>query len=79
MIVQETSGKVKVLVEPVYHEIVGVTLVGPKATELIGQATLLLHAEMTADAMESFIAPHPTLSEALSEAIRGVLGHAIHS
>jgi len=41
MIVQETAGKVKVLVEPVYHEIVGVTLVG--------QAALLLHAEMTAD------------------------------
>ena len=79
MIVQEISGKVKVLVEPVYHEIVGVTLVGPRATELIGQAALLLHAEMTADAMESFIAPHPTLSEALLEAVRGALGHAIHS
>ncbi|WP_289139373.1 FAD-dependent oxidoreductase [uncultured Brevibacillus sp.] len=79
MIVQETAGKVKVLVEPVYHEIVGVTLVGPRATELIGQAALLLHAEMTADAMESFIAPHPTLSEALLEAVRGALGHAVHS
>ncbi|MGN7469089.1 dihydrolipoyl dehydrogenase [Brevibacillus sp. SAFN-007a] len=78
MIVQEAAGKVKVLVEPTYHEIVGVTLVGPLATELIGQAALLLHAEMTADAMESFIAPHPTLSEVLLEAVRGALGHAIH-
>ncbi|GED69864.1 dihydrolipoyl dehydrogenase [Brevibacillus reuszeri] len=78
MILQETVGKVKVLVEPVYHEIVGVTLVGPSATELIGQAALLLHTEMTADAMESFIAPHPTLSEAMLEAVRGALGHAVH-
>lgn len=78
MIVQETAGKVKVLVEPVYHEIVGVTLVGPRATELIGQAALLLHAEMTVDAMESFIAPHPTLSEGILEAVRGALGHAVH-
>ncbi|MEK3746481.1 dihydrolipoyl dehydrogenase [Brevibacillus sp. FSL K6-0770] len=78
MILQETAGKVKVLVEPTYHEIVGITLVGARATELIGQAALMMHAEMTADAMENFIAPHPTLSEILTEAVRGALGHAIH-
>lgn len=78
LILQETAGKVKVLVEPHYHEIVGISIVGPRATELIGQAALLLHSEMTADALADFIAPHPTLSEALFEAVRGAVGHAVH-
>ncbi|MGO0062667.1 dihydrolipoyl dehydrogenase [Brevibacillus fluminis] len=78
LILQETAGKVKVLVEPGFHEIVGISIVGPRATELIGQAALLLHTEMTADALEDFIAPHPTLSEALFEAVRGAVGHAVH-
>lgn len=78
MILQQTAGKVKVLIEPHYHEIVGISLVGARATELISQAALLMHAEMTADAMEDFIAPHPTLSEALHEAVRGAIGRAIH-
>jgi dihydrolipoamide dehydrogenase len=78
MILQDTAGKAKVIIEPHYHEIVGISLVGPRATEMIGQAALLLHTEMTADAMESFIAPHPTLSETLLEAVRGGIGQALH-
>jgi len=78
-ILQETAGKAKVLIEPRYHEIVGISLVGPRATELIGQASLMLHTEMTAEAAETLIAPHPTLSETLWEAVRGGIGQAVHA
>lgn len=79
LILNEQSGKVKVVMEPELQEIVGVTIIGPKATELIAQGTLMLHSELTADVMESFIAAHPTLSEAVHEAVLNAVGHAIHS
>lgn len=79
MILQETLGKVKVLVEPRFQEIVGVSIVGPRATELIGQAALMLHAELTADVVESNIAAHPTLSEALQEALLNATSQALHA
>jgi dihydrolipoamide dehydrogenase len=77
-IANERAGKVKVLVEPEYGEIVGVSIVGPHATELIGQGTVMLHAELTTDSMEQFIAAHPSLSEAIHEAILSAVGHAVH-
>ncbi|WP_400162431.1 dihydrolipoyl dehydrogenase [Brevibacillus sp. TJ4] len=78
LIGKEPAGKVKVIVEPTYHEIVGMSIVGPRATEMIGQGTLMLHAEMTTDAMEDLIAAHPTLSEAVTEAVANATGRAIH-
>lgn len=78
LILHEQAGKVKVIVEPTFNEIVGISIVGPRATEMVGQGTVMLHAEMTADAMEDFIAAHPTLSETLLEAILNATGQAIH-
>lgn len=78
LILNEQAGKVKVIVEPKFNEIVGITIVGPRATELIGQGTIMLHTEMTADAMENFIAAHPTLSETLAEALLNATGQALH-
>lgn len=75
----EAIGKVKVIVEPQFNEIVGMTIVGPLATELIGQGTAMLYSEMTADSMEHFIAAHPTLSEAIHEALLSCIGQPVHS
>jgi dihydrolipoamide dehydrogenase len=79
LILGEQAGKVKVLVEPQYNEIIGISIVGPRATELIGQGTVMLQGEMTADIMEHFIAAHPTLSEAVHEALLSAIGHALHA
>jgi len=74
----ETIGKVKVLVEPQYNEILGISIVGPHATELIGQGTIMLHAEITTDVLENLIMAHPTLSESIHEALLSTSGHAVH-
>lgn len=74
----ETIGKVKVLVEPQYNEILGISIVGPHATELIGQGTIMLHAEITTDVLENLIMAHPTLSESIHEAVLSTSGHAVH-
>ncbi|SNS88602.1 dihydrolipoamide dehydrogenase [Bacillus sp. OK838] len=73
------AGKVKVLVNPQYNEILGFSIVGQHATELIGQGTIMLHAEITAEMMEDLVAAHPTLSESIHEALLNVVGQAVHS
>lgn len=79
LIIGEQTGKVKVIVEPKYQEIVGISIIGPRATELIGQGTVMIHTEVTADIMRDFIAAHPTLSEAIHEALLQAVGHAVHA
>lgn len=79
LILNQTAGKVKVIIEPQYNEIIGLSIVGPHATELIGQGTVMLHGEMTADSMERMIAAHPSLSEAIYEAISCTIGQAVHN
>ncbi|MFE4354253.1 dihydrolipoyl dehydrogenase [Peribacillus butanolivorans] len=72
-------GKVKVIVDPQFNEILGFSIVGPHATEIIGQGTVMLHAEITTDIMEDLIAAHPTLSECIHEALLSVSGQAVHT
>ncbi|AYF06845.1 MULTISPECIES: dihydrolipoyl dehydrogenase [Bacillus] len=79
LIIGEQTGKVKVIVEPKYQEIIGISIIGPRATELIGQGTVMLHTEVTADIMRDYIAAHPTLSEAIHEALLQAIGHAVHA
>ncbi|MCC2327223.1 MULTISPECIES: dihydrolipoyl dehydrogenase [Bacillus] len=79
LIIGEQTGKVKVIVEPKYQEIVGISIIGPRATELIGQGTVMIHTEVTADIMRDYIAAHPTLSEAIHEALLQAVGHAVHA
>lgn len=79
MIANESIGKVKVIVEPQFNEIIGLSIVGSHATELIGQGTIMMHGELTTDIMEDFIAAHPTLSEAIHEALLQSAGQAVHS
>ncbi|MDO8690583.1 MAG: dihydrolipoyl dehydrogenase [Dehalococcoidia bacterium] len=74
----ETDGFVKVVVDRKYGEVLGVHILGPHATELIGQATLAIKAELSADVVRSNLAAHPTLSEALAEALEDTAGRAIH-
>ncbi|MGE7881602.1 dihydrolipoyl dehydrogenase [Bacillus sp. NPDC094077] len=79
LILGEQTGKVKVIVESKYQEIVGISIIGPRATELIGQGTVMIHTEVTADIMRDYIAAHPTLSEAIHEALLQAVGHAVHA
>lgn len=72
------EGFVKIVSEKRYDEILGVHIVGPHATELIGEAGALLRCEATTEEMIRTIHAHPTLSEALHEAAEAVHGRNIH-
>ena len=77
-ILGDANGLVKYVVDAKYDEILGVHIVGPKATELIAEACAALELEATSESIAKTIHAHPTLSEALMEAAEDVAGHAIH-
>jgi dihydrolipoamide dehydrogenase len=77
-ILGDAGGLVKYVVDAKYDEILGVHIVGPKATELIVEACAALELEATSESIARTIHAHPTLSEALMEAAEDVAGHAIH-
>jgi dihydrolipoamide dehydrogenase len=72
------EGMVKIVAEEKYDEVLGVHIVGPRATELISDACSLLRLETTSEEMLHVMRPHPTLSEALTEAALGVRGKPLH-
>jgi dihydrolipoamide dehydrogenase len=77
-ILGESGGLVKFVSEKKYDELLGVHIVGPRATELIVEACAALELEATSESIARTIHAHPTLSEALMEAAEDVLGHSIH-
>jgi dihydrolipoamide dehydrogenase len=74
----ETDGFVKVIRDQKYGEVLGAHIVGPHASELIGEFIVGRHLETTAEEMDRAMHPHPTLSEAIAEAALASLGHALH-
>jgi dihydrolipoamide dehydrogenase len=77
-IINETGGFVKIVGEKKYDEVLGVHIIGPRATELIAEAAAALRLEATSEELVRTIHAHPTLSEAIHEAAEGVEGKPIH-
>jgi dihydrolipoamide dehydrogenase len=73
-----TYGFVKIVAEKRYDEVLGVHIIGPKATELIAEACTALNLEATSEALGQVIRAHPTLAEAMGEAAHDVNGSPIH-
>jgi dihydrolipoamide dehydrogenase len=78
MAMGEREGLVKVVAEARYGEILGVHIVGPHATDLIGEPVTAIQLESTIEEMTHTIHAHPTLTEALLEAYEDTERMAIH-
>jgi dihydrolipoamide dehydrogenase len=74
----DTGGFCKVVADKSAGDVLGVHIIGHEVTELIWGPALGGLLETTAFEMGHAIAPHPTLSEVLSEAALAVSGEAIH-
>ena len=72
------QGVVKVIKGKEYNEILGVHILGPRATDLIAEAALMVGMEATAEDVIETIHAHPTLTEAVREAVLASEGIAIH-
>ena len=74
----EVEGFVKIVADAKYDEILGVHIIGPRATEVVAEATTAIGLEGTVEALGRIIHAHPTMAEAIGEAAHAVHGRAIH-
>jgi dihydrolipoamide dehydrogenase len=74
----ETEGFVKVLAAPESGRILGVHILGPRASELIAEAVGIMAFGGSIEDVAAIIHAHPTLAEAFKEAALGAAGRAVH-
>jgi dihydrolipoamide dehydrogenase len=74
----DAVGFVKVVADAKHNEIIGAHLIGPDVTELLPALTLAQKWDLTADEVARNVFAHPTLSEAVKEAVEGIAGHMIN-
>ena len=74
----ESSGMVKLVVDDEVGELLGAHMIGPEATELLGEVGLSRLLEGTTTELGWLVHPHPTISETIKEAALAVEGEAIH-
>ncbi|MDZ7885278.1 MAG: dihydrolipoyl dehydrogenase [Mycobacterium sp.] len=71
-------GFVKLIADTKYGELLGGHLIGPDVSELLPELTLAQKWDLTVNELTRNVHTHPTLSEALQEAIHGLAGHMIN-
>ena len=75
----ETEGLVKILADAATDRVLGVHILGPRASEMIAEAVMVMEFAGSAEDIARTCHAHPTLSEATREAALAVDGRAIHS
>jgi dihydrolipoamide dehydrogenase len=74
----DAVGFVKVIADDRYGELLGAHLIGPEVTELLPELTLAQQWDLTVHEVGRNVHAHPTLGEAVKEAIHGLAGHMIN-
>ncbi|GAA3738718.1 dihydrolipoyl dehydrogenase [Salinactinospora qingdaonensis] len=74
----DTRGFVKVLSDASYGELLGAHLIGPEVTELLPELTLAQQWDLTVYEVARNVHAHPSLSEAVKEAVHGLADHMIN-
>lgn len=79
LILNGGEGIVKIIAGKEYGEVLGMHIIGPRATDLIAEGALAIEGEMTLDEIIATIHSHPTVTEAMREAALQAEGRAIHT
>jgi dihydrolipoamide dehydrogenase len=74
----DATGFVKIISDAKYGELLGAHLIGPDVTELLPELTLAQQWDLTVTEVARNVHAHPTLGEAVKEAIHGLAGHMIN-
>ena len=69
-IINETEGFIKILCDRKTDVILGASIIGPRATELISVLAVALQGQLKLSQIRATILPHPTLSESIVEALK---------
>jgi dihydrolipoyl dehydrogenase len=75
---EERDGLVKVIADAKTDRVLGVHILGPRASDLIAEAALAIEFAASAEDIARTCHAHPTLPEAVKEAALGVAGRSIH-
>ncbi|NGM68984.1 dihydrolipoyl dehydrogenase [Natronolimnobius sp. AArcel1] len=75
----ESDGFVKIVADADEEYVLGASIAGPEASELVAELGLAIELGATLEDVASTIHAHPTLSESVMEAAENALGHAIHT
>jgi len=73
-----SSGLIKFVVDGDTDEILGLHILGPRATDMIVEGALALRLEATIEEIVTTIHAHPTIAEGIQEAANDALGLCIH-
>src|SRR6476661_482769 len=74
----EAVGFVKIVADAEHNEFLGAHMIGPDVTEQLPALTLAQKWDLTADEVARNVFAHPTLSEAVKEAVHGIAGHMVN-
>jgi dihydrolipoamide dehydrogenase len=74
----ESDGFVKVLADAESDRLLGVHILGPRASDIIAEAALAIELEGSAENVARAVHAHPSLPEAVKEAALAVAGRALH-
>lgn len=75
---EKAQGFVRVVASEDDGRVLGVQMVGPHVSELIGEATIAVRNSLTVEQFAKSLRPHPTFSEAVMEAAEAALWKPIH-
>ncbi len=75
----ESEGFIKVIAHAETDRLLGVHILGPRASDMIAEAVAVMEFQGSSEDIARICHAHPTLSEALKEAAMAVEGRAIHS
>lgn len=69
----------KIIYDKNKKEILGIHLIMPNASEIIGEGSIFLNLKLNLEKIKKVIHPHPTLSEIIEEVFLSVIKEAIHN
>ena len=78
LILNGGEGLVKIIAGREYGEVLGMHIIGPRATDLICEGALAIGSELTLDELAATIHSHPTVTETMRECALDALGRAVH-
>ena len=74
----KAQGLVKILADQESHKVLGMHIIGPRATDLIAEGALAIRMGASVDDLIATIHSHPTVTEAVREAALNTEKRAIH-
>lgn len=78
MVIGETNGFVKIIADE-EDTVIGAVMAGAHVTDMVSEMAVAVELKIKSHSLGTVIHPHPTVAEAMMEAIHDIDGEAIHS